>query len=272
MSGACAKALAIDTNARESVDEPNRRARLGTFLRAKRAAISPERFDLPVFRRRRVPGLRREEIALLAGISVAWYTQLESGAPIAVSPALIRRIADILELNALERAYVFTLAFEELSAVEAVLPELELLAAARIGAETFDDEIALVLRTHRTLKVQVYSALVHGTIDLLLPQLDEARCPIGLWLHDGLAPARKHDAHYNRAARIHAAFHHEIDKLVAAGLAGTPAQIERLIVAPSRYVSASAALERTFSGWKQRAAAPRGNGSIKRAPPHAGDF
>jgi transcriptional regulator with XRE-family HTH domain len=259
MSGETASVLAIDTSDRGSVDEPARRRRLGIFLRTKRAALSPERFDLPVFRRRRVPGLRREEVALLAGISTAWYTQLESGAPITVSPALIRRIADILELNAIERAYVFALVFDELGAVESVLPELELLSGARIAGETFDAEVALVLRVHRALKVQIYSALVHGTLDLLVPQLDEARCPIGLWLHDDLTSARRREAHYTRAARIHAAFHREIDKVVQAGLSGGPPQVEHLIVAPSRYVIASAALERTFSAWSTREIEPHGN-------------
>ena len=255
MSGAAARDLAIQTNGSETIDEAARRTRLGSFLRAKRAAISPERFELPVFRRRRVPGLRREEVALLAGISVAWYTQLESGAPIVVSPALIRRIADILNLNALERAYVFTLVFYELRVVDTLLPELEVLANSRIAAETFDDEIALVLRAHRSLKVQIYSALMHGTIDQLVPSLDEARCPIGLWLHDDLAPARKRDAQYTRAARIHAAFHREIDKVVQAGLTGEITHVERLIAAPSRYVIASTVLERTFSAWPERTAA-----------------
>ena len=254
MSGAAARDLAIQTNGSETIDEAARRTRLGSFLRAKRAAISPERFELPVFRRRRVPGLRREEVALLAGISVAWYTQLESGAPIVVSPALIRRIADILNLNALERAYVFTLVFYELRVVDTLLPELEMLANSRIAAESFDDEIALVLRAHRSLKVQIYSALMHGTIGQLVPALDEARCPIGLWLHDDLAPARKRDAQYTRAARIHAAFHRQINRVVNAGLAGSPAQVEALVAAPSRYVIASTALERTFSAWPARSA------------------
>jgi len=231
--------------------EPSRRQRLGTFLRERRARTAPERFDLPVFRRRRVPGLRREEVALLAGISVAWYTQLESGAPITVSPALVGRIADILALNALERAYLFTLAFDELSVVETVLPELEVLCGGRIAADTFDAEVELVLRTHRALKVQIYSALMHGTMDVLVDHLDEARCPIGLWLHDDLAPARRHDAQYTRAARVHCAFHREIDKLARAGLSGSTAAVERLIMTPSRYVLASAALERTFSAWNE---------------------
>jgi transcriptional regulator with XRE-family HTH domain len=256
MSGETRSALAIETNAPGKIDDAARRQRLGAFLRGKRAALAPDRFDLPVFRRRRVPGLRREEMALLVGISVAWYTQLESGAPISVSPALIRRIAEILELSPLERAYVFTLAFEEMGAVDTVLPEFELLAGARIAAETFDDEIALVLRAHRSLKIQIYAALMHGTIDMLVPYLDEARCPIGLWLHDDLALSRRRDAQYNRAARIHAAFHREIDKVVEAGRTGYAPQVERLIVAQSRYVIASAALERTFSDWPHRTIVP----------------
>jgi transcriptional regulator with XRE-family HTH domain len=240
--------------------EPARRERLGAFLKARRGRIAPDRFDLPVFRRRRVPGLRREEVALLAGISVAWYTQLESGAPISVSPALIGRIADILSLSELERAYLFTLAFDELGVVERVLPELEVLGGARIAAETFDAEVDLVLRAHRSLKIQIYSALMHGTIEALLPHLDEARCPIGLWLHDDLAPARRSDPNYTRAARIHAAFHREINRVVRAGLSGCAAPVERLIAAPSRYVLASAALERTFSAWSEPRA-PHRHGS-----------
>jgi len=230
--------LAIDT-----------KGRFGKFLRTKRATLTPDRFDLPVFRRRRVAGLRREEIAQLAGISPAWYAQLEAGANVAVSPALVRRLADILALSALERAYFFSLAFDELGAVDTVVPELQLLAGSRIAAESFEAEIELVLRAHRSLKVQVYSALVHGTVEELLPQLDEARCPIGLWLHDDLAHEHRCGTHYSQASRVHAAFHHEIDRVVDAGLADAPSAVERLIVAPGSYVTTSVALERTFSTW-----------------------
>ena len=211
----------------------------------------PRTSTCPFFHRRRVPGLRREEVALLAGISVAWYTQLESGAPITVSPALIRRLAEIYALTAIERAYVFSLAFEDLSALDSVMPELELLSGLRIAGESFDAEIGLVLRAHRALKVRIYSALVTDSIGTLRPHLDEARCPIGLWLHDDLSPLHRRSAQYTRAARIHAAFHREIDKVVAAGASGAPFSAERLIVAPSRYVVASAALERAFTVWPQ---------------------
>jgi transcriptional regulator with XRE-family HTH domain len=232
------RSLAIDT-----------KGRFGKFLRTKRATLTPDRFDLPVFRRRRVAGLRREEIAQLAGISPAWYAQLEAGANVAVSPALVRRLADILELSALERAYFFSLAFDELGAVDTVVPEIQLLTGSRIAAESFDAEIELALRAHRALKVQIYSAFVHGTVDELVPQLDEARCPIGLWLHDDLAHEHRCSVHYSQASRVHAAFHKEIDRVVDAGLAEAPGAVERLIVAPGSYVTTSVALERTFSTW-----------------------
>lgn len=230
-------------------DDAERRRRLGEFLRRKRSSIAPSSFDLPVNRRRRVAGLRREEVALLAGMSVAWYTQLESGAEITVSPAVLRRVSDVLGLSRLERAYLFTLAIDEMSVVNVVVPELRILSGSRIAGETFEDEIAMVLRVHRALKTQIYSALVHGTLDDLLPNLDEARCPIGFWLHDDLAPALRGTPQYTRAARIHAAFHREIDRLVSAGQSGDARPIESMLATPSRYGLASAALERAFSGW-----------------------
>jgi transcriptional regulator with XRE-family HTH domain len=241
-------ALAISPTG-ESPADRDRRRRLGEFLKLKRSGIAPSAFDLPVNRRRRVTGLRREEIALLSGISVAWYTQLESGAEITVSPSVLRRISDVLGLTRLERAYLFTLAIDEMGVVSAIVPELDILSGARIAADTFGGEVSMVLRAHRALKTQIYSALVHHTLDDLIPHLDEARCPIGLWLHDDLAPARRGTPEYTRAARIHAAFHREIDRVVGVGLAGESLPVERMLTAPSRYVLASAALERAFADW-----------------------
>jgi transcriptional regulator with XRE-family HTH domain len=235
----------------EANDRRDRRLRLGAYLKAKRAAVLPDAYDLPVYRRRRVLGLRREEVALLAGMSVTWYTQLESGAEVAVSPAALRRIADVLMLTQVERAFLFALAIEEMDVMNLVMPQLELLSGARIAGETFECEIETVLRAHRGLKTQIYASLVNGTIESLRPHLDETRCPIGLWLHDDLAPGYRRSAHYSRAARIHAGFHREIDRVVHAGASGDPHFVEHLLVAPSRYVLASAALERTFSRWPE---------------------
>ena len=68
------------------VDDDTRRTELGAFLRNKRKQVQPADAGLPAMGRRRTPGLRREEVAMLAGISVTWYTWLEQGRPIRVSP------------------------------------------------------------------------------------------------------------------------------------------------------------------------------------------
>src|SRR5450432_3233481 len=63
----------------------SRRAELAAFLRSRRERISPEQVGLPPGLRRRTPGLRREEVAQLAGVGVTWYTWLEQGRPIKAS-------------------------------------------------------------------------------------------------------------------------------------------------------------------------------------------
>jgi transcriptional regulator with XRE-family HTH domain len=227
-----------------------RRKRLGCFLKAKRAQLQPTEFALPVHRRRRVAGLRREEVALLAGISVTWYTQLEAGAPITVSPTLLRRLSDVLQLSALERAFLFSLAIDDMAICTSVVSDLELLATSPSAAGCLEDQIAVALRTHRSLKAQIYSALLHGTIEGLQAHLDEQRCPIGLWLHDELAPGIRTTAHYTHAAQLHEAFHREIARVVRGGLDGGAARAEELVAAPGGYASASAALEHAFIAWR----------------------
>ncbi|WP_436532859.1 helix-turn-helix transcriptional regulator [Actinoplanes sp. HUAS TT8] len=83
---------------------------LGAFLRTRRAALSPEAAGLPLPSGRRVPGLRREELASLAGVSVDYYTRLEQGRPIVPSEAVLDAIASALRLNAAERDYLHTVA------------------------------------------------------------------------------------------------------------------------------------------------------------------
>ena len=87
-----------------------RRRLLREFLIAKRAAISPEAAGLPRRARRRTPGLRREEVAVLASVGVTWYTWLEQGRGIQVSADTLNRIARALRLTASDRAYLFALA------------------------------------------------------------------------------------------------------------------------------------------------------------------
>ncbi|WP_094843991.1 helix-turn-helix transcriptional regulator [Bordetella genomosp. 11] len=87
-----------------------RRRTLGDFIRTARARITPQMAGLPAGLRRRTPGLRREEVAQLCGISVTWYTWIEQGREVSVSPAVWGRIASVLQLARAERTYLFELA------------------------------------------------------------------------------------------------------------------------------------------------------------------
>ena len=85
---------------------------LSYFLKARRAAISPASVGLPEGTRRRTPGLRREEVAQLAGVSNTWYTWLEQGRDIKVSSSVLDCVAAALQLTKDERNYLFALALE----------------------------------------------------------------------------------------------------------------------------------------------------------------
>ncbi|MER6243419.1 helix-turn-helix domain-containing protein [Streptomyces griseorubiginosus] len=89
----------------------DRRAELSEFLRTRRARLKPEDVGLPEFgRHRRVPGLRREELAQLAGVSVAYYTRLEQGNGRNVSAEVLNAIARALRLSDAESAHLTHLA------------------------------------------------------------------------------------------------------------------------------------------------------------------
>lgn len=92
------------------MEDQERRRELAHFLRTRRARLSPEAVGLPGGSRRRTPGLRREELAVLAGIGVIWYTSLEQGRAITVSTQVLESLARVLGLNAVERTHLFLLA------------------------------------------------------------------------------------------------------------------------------------------------------------------
>jgi transcriptional regulator with XRE-family HTH domain len=92
------------------VEEAGRPREFSQFLRAKRESIAPGDVGLPLYGRRRTPGLRREEVASIAGIGVAWYSKLEMGHEVNVSPATLLSIARALHLNPTEIEYMFVLA------------------------------------------------------------------------------------------------------------------------------------------------------------------
>ncbi|MCM3629367.1 helix-turn-helix transcriptional regulator [Paenibacillus glycanilyticus] len=94
------------------MNHKTRLAALSSFLKAQRAKLTPEEVGFPPGTRRRTPGLRREEVAALAGVSTTWYTWLEQGRDIQASPNVLDAIASALRLTHDERKYLHGLAME----------------------------------------------------------------------------------------------------------------------------------------------------------------
>jgi transcriptional regulator with XRE-family HTH domain len=88
----------------------NERGELGAFLRARRDSLTPADVGLPEGRSRRTPGLRREEVSMLAGVSVTWYTWLEQGRRINASIDVLEALARALLLDEAARRHLLTLA------------------------------------------------------------------------------------------------------------------------------------------------------------------
>jgi transcriptional regulator with XRE-family HTH domain len=151
-----------------------RRRELAAFLRSRRERITPESVGLIAAPRRRTPGLRREEVAQLAGVGVTWYTWLEQGRDIRASAQVLDAIARTLVFDEQERSHLFTLAgaadasaatrCARLSpAVELVLERFEpypalavnarfdILAYNRIWASSFPAFQALPVEEHNCL-------------------------------------------------------------------------------------------------------------------------
>ncbi|MBT2544889.1 helix-turn-helix domain-containing protein [Streptomyces sp. ISL-44] len=126
------------------MDQRDQRAELGEFLRSRRARLRPEDVGLPDYgRHRRVPGLRREELALLAGVSVAYYTRLEQGSGHNVSAEVLDAIARALRLDGTERAHLTHLARPQARRrrqshrPQQVRPELRTLMGAMEGVPAY---------------------------------------------------------------------------------------------------------------------------------------
>ncbi|WP_174990525.1 helix-turn-helix transcriptional regulator [Pandoraea captiosa] len=91
-------------------DDARQRRALGDFLRAHRERLTPAAVGLPPMGRRRTPGLRREEVAQLCGLSSTWYTWIEQAREVSISAGALAAVAGALRLSRAERAYLFDLA------------------------------------------------------------------------------------------------------------------------------------------------------------------
>lgn len=138
-----------------------RGSELGEFLRARRGEVTPDKVGLKPYGRRRVTGLRREELAMLAGVSVGYYTRIEQGQTNDASPAVLIAIARALRLDPQERDYLLALAAPEASKerdyVEEVVPD-----AVRALLGSLNSIAGMVLG--RRLDVLAWSPLAHALI------------------------------------------------------------------------------------------------------------
>jgi len=138
---------------------------LGRFLRSRRERITPADAGLPPGPRRRTPGLRREEVAQLAGVGVTWYTWLEQGRPINASVQVLDAIARTLRLDRAEREHLYRLA--------------DVPTVPDVSAECLEPEVQAILDGLDPLAAVVYNgrydALAwNATYDGLFPGLTHA--------------------------------------------------------------------------------------------------
>jgi Helix-turn-helix domain len=117
----------------EAADEAEceRRVNLRSFLMKIRSKLQPEELGLPHNGHRRVPGLRRQEVAEVVGVSEDWYRWFESGRPISVSPKFIARLANALHLSPFEEVILFRLALPELYRADRIACMLHCAEAAK---------------------------------------------------------------------------------------------------------------------------------------------
>ncbi|TDD80260.1 transcriptional regulator [Actinomadura darangshiensis] len=143
------------------------RSELGEFLRTRRARLRPEDVGLPDYGgRRRVPGLRREELAQLAGVSAGYYTRLEQGQSPNASEAVLDAIARVLRLDEAERSHLRRLARQKAKARRRPRPE-RLRPAVRLMLDAFGDAPALILG--RRYDVLAWNRAAHALLAGHLP-------------------------------------------------------------------------------------------------------
>ncbi|MFD8272826.1 MmyB family transcriptional regulator [Streptomyces flaveolus] len=158
-----------------------RRHELAAFLRSRRERIAPEQVGLPRGRRRRTPGLRREEVAQLSAVGVTWYTWLEQARDIQVSVQVLDALARALLLDPTERAHLFRLAGAVDPTPATVCPSIS--PAVRALLEQFEPYPACVQNSR-------YDILAHNrTYGLLLCDLEavppeDRNCMILSFTHD----------------------------------------------------------------------------------------
>jgi transcriptional regulator with XRE-family HTH domain len=148
------------------------RGEIREFLTSRRAKITPDQVGLTAYGPRRVPGLRREEVAVLAGVSVPYYTRLERGDMSGVSEGVLEALARALQLDDAERAHLFDLARtagpmakrRRRSAPKQVRPGVQRFLDAITGAPTLVQNGRLDILGANQLARALYSELFRDSI------------------------------------------------------------------------------------------------------------
>jgi transcriptional regulator with XRE-family HTH domain len=144
------------------------RSEIREFLTSRRARITPDQVGLTSYGSRRVPGLRREEVAVLAGVSVPYYTRLERGDMSGASESVLGALADALQLDDAERAHLLDLArathptpvpARRRRAKQRVRPEVQWILDAITGAAAFVGNERLDILAANQLGRALYSEL-----------------------------------------------------------------------------------------------------------------
>ena len=143
-------------------ERPSRRGELRAFLRARRAEVSPDAVGLPRGARRLTPGLRREEVAQLAGVGVTWYTWLEQGRNIRVSAEALDRIATALRLSHSDKVYLFALADHSLPA--STNDKSEIGGPVKLALASIESSPAIVVNPR--FDIVVSNPLAHSVFEL----------------------------------------------------------------------------------------------------------
>jgi transcriptional regulator with XRE-family HTH domain len=166
------------------------------FLTSRRARITPDQAGLVSFGSRRVPGLRREEVAVLAGVSVPYYTRLERGDMSGVSESVLEALARALELDDAERAHLFDLARaaqptgarpRRRRAKQRVRPEVQWTLDAITGAAAYagNDRLDILAANQlgRALFSELYAAPARpiNTARLALINISQPTRPEPIW-------------------------------------------------------------------------------------------
>lgn len=196
------------------------RRELGDFVRSQREKLNPLEVGLPSGARRRTPGLRREEVAQLCGLSVTWYTWLEQGRDMSLSAAALARVASAFRLGRAERAYLFELAArrdpEQSESQAAVVPPGMLACVDLIAAPAYILDRTWTARRWNVQAEHLFVGWLDGTSDRNLLRFIFLEPSARLLIHDYANRARRVVAEFRADVSAHLndpAIHHLVEYL-----------------------------------------------------------